>query len=529
MKKIFLSLFVILFILSGCSLKKTQPTMVLDDTSEQAEDIRIKEKTDDSQNAVTDTEPEFIERDADMDETPLDVDEDGISDRRELELGTDPNKTDSDGDGLDDSRELELGTDLLNRDTDDDGYEDGEEVAGGYDPLMPPPDPTLAEFVYFSDGSYFRQNAKGSLNDKLFTLWEPEEPVHLKAEYMPEWSNRLLVMDYGVYEQKDFNPTTVAQNGLQPEHVYLIDVRTKAVDEITQMTAPANQYVTYLLTADGSKVIRLADVTWPIMNIDDMDLTGSVEISYYDITTRLWRTIGTEDKIVQCDNTLVHNPYDPEGNWRLFNNLNWTYTRMKEGNALLDCDLHTGIKTELVSYTNLCPESSVTYLMPSVYNPNYYIFACSVRDVNIYNLISGEATKIAEFRGQQERIAGLKEGGRYLLSPKQQYFLYSYQLIKQDGEMETVQAKNNYLMNISSTDLSIMPGINYYRPYSYDGEYVVYTNTEEGVEEGMMEEAWISYAVTESRAYPLFTHMYKTDEVGYDVFGRGPFVGWINK
>ena len=42
---------------------------------------------------------------------------------------------DSDGDGLDDKLEKALGTDPLNRDTDGDDYTDGDEVKNGYDPL----------------------------------------------------------------------------------------------------------------------------------------------------------------------------------------------------------------------------------------------------------------------------------------------------------------------------------------------------------------------------------------------------------
>ena len=45
---------------------------------------------------------------------------------------------DSDEDGLSDIREKELGTDPLNPDTDGDGYNDGEEVANGYSPLEKP-------------------------------------------------------------------------------------------------------------------------------------------------------------------------------------------------------------------------------------------------------------------------------------------------------------------------------------------------------------------------------------------------------
>jgi len=76
---------------------------------------------------------------------PLDSDDDGISDRLERALGTDPldptdpddRVGDSDGDGLSDDREAALGTDPLDPDSDGDGWSDGAEVRLGTDPTDP--------------------------------------------------------------------------------------------------------------------------------------------------------------------------------------------------------------------------------------------------------------------------------------------------------------------------------------------------------------------------------------------------------
>jgi hypothetical protein len=66
----------------------------------------------------------------------VDTDGDGLSDRRETELGTDPNNPDTDGDGLTDGQEvLTYRTNPLVKDTDGDGYDDGSEVKNGYNPL----------------------------------------------------------------------------------------------------------------------------------------------------------------------------------------------------------------------------------------------------------------------------------------------------------------------------------------------------------------------------------------------------------
>lgn len=86
----------------------------------------------------TDTDPLLTDTDsngvADGDE---DADSDGISNARELALGTDPSKPDTDSDGLPDGQELREGTDPLLDDTDGDGVTDGYETELGTDPLTP--------------------------------------------------------------------------------------------------------------------------------------------------------------------------------------------------------------------------------------------------------------------------------------------------------------------------------------------------------------------------------------------------------
>ncbi|MBN1148839.1 MAG: FHA domain-containing protein, partial [Anaerolineales bacterium] len=69
-----------------------------------------------------------------------DDDRDGLSNEKELALGTLPNKRDTDEDGLDDANELDRGTQPLKPDTDGDGLKDGAEVASGINPLSPDSD-----------------------------------------------------------------------------------------------------------------------------------------------------------------------------------------------------------------------------------------------------------------------------------------------------------------------------------------------------------------------------------------------------
>lgn len=65
-----------------------------------------------------------------------DSDGDGLSDKYEAQIGTDPNNPDTDGDGLKDGEEVnKYKTDPLNPDTDGGGIKDGVEVLNGADPL----------------------------------------------------------------------------------------------------------------------------------------------------------------------------------------------------------------------------------------------------------------------------------------------------------------------------------------------------------------------------------------------------------
>ena len=71
-------------------------------------------------------------------DSDADNDGDGLSNKRELEIGTKPFNPDSDDDGLTDGEEENTyGTNPLKYDTDDDGISDGDEITIGTDPQSP--------------------------------------------------------------------------------------------------------------------------------------------------------------------------------------------------------------------------------------------------------------------------------------------------------------------------------------------------------------------------------------------------------
>ncbi|PJC41108.1 MAG: hypothetical protein CO042_00250, partial [Parcubacteria group bacterium CG_4_9_14_0_2_um_filter_41_8] len=71
-----------------------------------------------------------------QDMSSKDTDQDGLTDAKEFDIGTNYRLVDSDNDGLSDWEEVSIfGTDPLDKDSDNDSYLDGEEVQNGYNPL----------------------------------------------------------------------------------------------------------------------------------------------------------------------------------------------------------------------------------------------------------------------------------------------------------------------------------------------------------------------------------------------------------
>ena len=102
--------------------------------------------------------------------TPIpDSDGDGLTDPRELELGTDPFQRDSDTDGLDDGQEVELGADPLFPDTDRDGVVDGDDV-------LPLADARVKVSIHSFTDETVRGLLHGYTNAYFTVLVEDEQP-----------------------------------------------------------------------------------------------------------------------------------------------------------------------------------------------------------------------------------------------------------------------------------------------------------------------------------------------------------------
>jgi outer membrane protein OmpA-like peptidoglycan-associated protein len=111
--------------------------------------------TDDVNDAFTSARIGILYRVAKFEEGE-DSDGDGLSDEKEIKLGTDPKNPDTDGDGLTDGEEVNKHkTDPSNPDTDFGGIDDGAEVGRGTDPLDKSDDLKVGQSLNFQ-GILFR-------------------------------------------------------------------------------------------------------------------------------------------------------------------------------------------------------------------------------------------------------------------------------------------------------------------------------------------------------------------------------------
>jgi len=106
--------------------------------SNSPENTASNDQPNNNENQSNSNEQDNINQPAEQVDANTDSDADGLTDKQEAALGTDPFKVDSDQDGLLDKEEVMIyKTDPLNTDTDADGYVDGIEVKSGYNPNGP--------------------------------------------------------------------------------------------------------------------------------------------------------------------------------------------------------------------------------------------------------------------------------------------------------------------------------------------------------------------------------------------------------
>lgn len=128
------------------------------------------------------SDPDFVAVDG-----PVDTDGDGLTDDRELQIGTDPNNPDTDGDGIKDGEEvLTYKTDPLNPDSDFDGLKDGAEVyTHKTDPLDPDTD-------------------KGGVKDGHEVIDDKTNPLNGNDDFLRFELHLLFDYDKAIINPKDY-------------------------------------------------------------------------------------------------------------------------------------------------------------------------------------------------------------------------------------------------------------------------------------------------------------------------------------
>lgn len=141
-----------------------------------------------------------------------DSDNDGLSNKKELEIGTNPVAEDSDNDGLSDGAEVNIySTEPLNEDTDGDGINDGDEVASGLDPLNP-------ETFGVPDSEYTFENNISADNKIFEKINDEDNPFQISMNIKAAgnvFSN--LKAKESDYSRAMTNDATV---GICPEFIY---------------------------------------------------------------------------------------------------------------------------------------------------------------------------------------------------------------------------------------------------------------------------------------------------------------------
>lgn len=126
---------------------------------------------------ITGTDPlKYDTDDNGINDSDDDSDNDGLSNREEIELGTDPRNDDTDGDGLSDYDELnKYNTDPLKADSDGDTLNDGDELAIGLDPNNP-------ETFGIPDAEYKVEQIVAADSEVLKKVNTDESPYKLSLE-----------------------------------------------------------------------------------------------------------------------------------------------------------------------------------------------------------------------------------------------------------------------------------------------------------------------------------------------------------
>lgn len=196
--------------------------------------------TDYEEIALTGTDPLVYDSVTEgISDADADCDEDGLTNKEELTLGTSPTSADTDFDGLSDYDEINVyNTDPLNPDTDGDGINDGDEIKLGTDPNSDTTDGV-------KDTERVTHQVIGSDSDVFSYLNDDDNPLKISVEIdAAGLAENCLTVDKSKYYHAIENSAVV---GVIPEFEYADGLK---VDNMTikfevDETARANKIGSY--------------------------------------------------------------------------------------------------------------------------------------------------------------------------------------------------------------------------------------------------------------------------------------------
>ena len=231
-----------------------------------------------------------------------DDDNDGLSDRDERELGTDPLNSDTDGDGLSDAAEVEIGTNPLEYDSDGDGLDDQFEVAVGADPLNADSDNDgVSDRVEWINKTFvaspnFRVSQTGNKGVKFDGRTVPNNPNTPEMEgettiVAPTINNAdtrpTAQLEYWVNGQK-----TINGNYQLPWYIPMSKVNIEVKANVNGKLIPVRQNAVWLFNPWWGALLVIAALGWIMAAVNSGGVAATAAATTKNTTTAVTKKRG---------------------------------------------------------------------------------------------------------------------------------------------------------------------------------------------------------------------------------------------
>lgn len=229
---------------------------------------------------ITDTDPliydSFTKGVSDAD---ADSDGDGISNKDELDFGTDPLNIDTDDDGLNDYDEIFVyKTNPLIPDTDEDGIDDGDEISAGLDPLNP-------ETFGYPDAEHVSTVTIPADSDTLEDINTKDSPYILEVEITGSGS-----IGSNIYAGESGYAYTIRNDSMLGDSFELSSYGNEEIEKVVLKFTIKDKYIDNVLGtyADNEELqgIKRLNV---FMYFEDMNMLLPIE-TFFDVEKNLLYT-----------------------------------------------------------------------------------------------------------------------------------------------------------------------------------------------------------------------------------------------